>query len=163
MASPRDPIPLTGRHVLIMLLAFFGVMLAVNIYFTVVAVKSFPGEDVPRSYRQGLEYNKTLAARAEQEQSGWTARVNAIQTADKQPQLVLEFKDKDDRSIPGLNIMAKLRHPVATTFDRQLTFIDAGDGRYIANSEPFTGHWTLEAQAQQEDFVFTVRHELWEK
>jgi nitrogen fixation protein FixH len=160
MAEPQKQ--LTGRHVLFMLLAFFGVMIVVNAYFTFVAVKSFRGEDVPRSYRQGLEYNQTLAARAEQERSGWTAGVNTIK-ADATPlKIILEFKDKDNRPLPGLAIYAKLRHPVDTGLDQMLSFTDIGNGRYIANPNPLTGHWTLEDDAQQGDFVFKVRHELWE-
>lgn len=153
---------LTGRHVLFILLAFFGVMIAVNAYFTFVAVKSFRGEDVPRSYRQGLEYNQTLAARAEQERSGWTAGVNLVKDDANPGKIILEFKDKDNRALPGLVIHAKLRHPVDTNLDQLLSFTDAGEGRYIANPNPLTGHWTLEADAQQGDFVFKVRHELWE-
>jgi nitrogen fixation protein FixH len=160
MAS--QPKQLTGRHVLFMLLAFFGVMIAVNTYFTVVAVKSFRGEDVPRSYRQGLEYNQTLAERAEQSRSGWTAAVNLIKTDTRSFRIVLEFRDKDNRTVSGLNIIAKLRHPVDTDFDEVLTFSDTGNGRYVANPKPFTGHRTLEANAYQGDFVFKVRHELWE-
>ena len=154
---------LTGRHVLFMLFAFFGVMIAVNVYFTVMAVKSFRGEDVPRSYRQGLEYNQTLAARAEQERSGWTAGVNTVKSDANPFKIVLEFNDKDRNAISGLQIRAKLRHPVNTRLDQLLGFTDVGDGRYIANPNPLTGHWTLEADAQQGDFVFKVRHELWEK
>ena len=153
---------LTGRHVLFMLLAFFGIMIAVNAYFTFVAVKSFRGEDVPRSYRQGLEYNQTLDARAEQKRSGWTASVNTIKSGGQPLRLVLEINDKDGRAIPGLEIVAKLRHPVDTDFDHALSFNDAGNGRYVAESIPFTGQRALEANARQGDFVFKVRHELWE-
>ena len=146
-----------------MLLAFFGVMIAVNAYFTFVAVTSFRGEDVPRSYRQGLEYNQTIAARAEQERSGWTASVNTLTDDAQRLKIVLELNDKDSRALPGMIINAKLRHPVDTDFDRLLNFTDGGNGRYIAYSKPIIGHWTLEANARQGDFVFSVRHDLWER
>ena len=62
-----------GWHVLTALLAFFGAIIAVNIAFAVIAVRSFPGEDVRRSYVQGLQYNDTLAERRVQQALGWQA------------------------------------------------------------------------------------------
>lgn len=157
----RETKQLTGKHVLIMLLAFFGVMIAVNIYFTVVAVKSFRGEDVPRSYRQGLEYNQTLAARGLQKDAGWTGHVNVTQ-AQGVPTLILQIKDKQGFGISGLELAAKLRHPVDTDRDQPIVFSDIGDGRYRAMPGALEGHWTIEVETMQDGFPFKMRHELWE-
>ena len=63
----------TGWHVLAVILVFFGVIITVNVIFIIQATRTFRGEDEPRSYVQGLDYNSTLAARAEQAALGWTA------------------------------------------------------------------------------------------
>jgi len=148
---------LTGRHVLLMLLAFFGVMLMVNIYFTVAAVKTFRGEDVPRSYRQGLEYNQTIAARAQQNQLDWHVQVN--QTGSH---IILAFQDAEKRPLNYLTIEAKLRHPVDTARDRPITFTADDDGLYKANVEKQAGRWLLVAHARKNEQLFNFEFELWE-
>ena len=55
---------LEGRHVLMALIAFFGVMLIANGIFVYFAVLTFSGGDTPESYRKGLNYNETIAAGA---------------------------------------------------------------------------------------------------
>ena len=43
----------------------FGVTIGVNATFITLAMRTHPGEDVPRSYYQGLNFNDTLAQRRE--------------------------------------------------------------------------------------------------
>ena len=59
---------ITGWHVLFSVIAFFGVITAVNAVMISYAVKSFPGEDQKKSYMQGLQYNKVLEEKKLQEQ-----------------------------------------------------------------------------------------------
>lgn len=61
--------PLTGRKVLMIALAFFGVIIAVNATMAVQAIKTFPGLEVDNSYVASQTFD---ADRAAQEQLGWT-------------------------------------------------------------------------------------------
>ncbi|MHA1599926.1 MAG: FixH family protein, partial [Alphaproteobacteria bacterium] len=45
---------LTGRHVLIMVLAFFGLVIAANVIFVVLAWQSWSGLSTDDAYRRGL-------------------------------------------------------------------------------------------------------------
>jgi len=156
--STKTERELTGRHVLFILLAFFGIMLAVNVYFTVAAVKTFRGEDVPRSYRQGLEYNETIAARGLQNEIGWTVRVNHTDT-----DIILLFQDDTGRALNDLTIQAKLRHPVDTDQDRIVEFSSKGGGRYAAHQiETINGRWSLMGRAQTKTESFKFEYDLWE-
>ena len=65
LTAEQGTFELKGWHVLLILMAFFGVMFSVNGVFLYHAITSFPGEDVKKSYVQGLNYNDTLAVRAE--------------------------------------------------------------------------------------------------
>ncbi len=152
---------LTGRHVLVMLLAFFGVMFAVNGYFTVAAVSSFRGEDVPRSYRQGLEYNKTIEARTVQTGLGWTARTNLIETEGNLPILILMLQDADGRGLEGVSFEAVLRHPTDTMNDTVITFEGTGAGRYVAPIDVASGNWDVRATAIKGLDRFKLRQKIW--
>lgn len=148
---------LTGRHVLMILFIFFGIIITINIYFMVSAVKTFRGEDVARSYRQGLEYNQTIAARAVQNDMGWSVRVNAI----KGNKIILDIRDKDNHVIPNLTIEAKLRHPADMALDKTITFTQDNSGRYTANAAELEGRWLLIANARNETQQFKFEHEIW--
>ena len=63
--------PLTGKHVLAMFLAFFGVVIAVNMVMFRVATKSFSGIETDSAYRVGLAYNTELEAARQQAALGW--------------------------------------------------------------------------------------------
>ncbi|MEO1305623.1 MAG: FixH family protein, partial [Pseudomonadota bacterium] len=72
LSAPSEK-TLKGWHVLLIMLGFFGIMFAVNGVFLYHAITSFPGEDIKKSYVQGLNYNDTLAVRAAQAELGWQA------------------------------------------------------------------------------------------
>lgn len=149
-----------GWHVLAALLAFFGVVIAVNAAFIVFAVGSFPGEDVRRSYLQGLEYNQRLAERRAQAALGWQADA-AMVAADNGARIVVELRTRDGAPIQGASLRGELQWPTAARFDRDLRFEEAGEGRYVAPlGELPAGRWRLRAHAQRGDGALDFESEL---
>ena len=69
--SPLPKTGLTGRHVLLAMLAFFGVIFAVNGAFLYFALGSHSGVVAVEPYRKGLAYNQAIAAAEAQERRGW--------------------------------------------------------------------------------------------
>lgn len=63
-----DGKPLTGRHVLAITLAAFGVIIAVNVLMAVKAVRTFPGLEVANSYVASQSFDRD---RAVQTALGW--------------------------------------------------------------------------------------------
>ena len=110
---------LTGRHVLFMVVAFFVVIIAVNTYFITAAVTSFRGEDVKGSYRQGLEYNQTIAARELQYSLGWTITANVTKDAGE-AYIIVSAVDENGRVLRGLNFDSFLRHPTDLKQDKDI-------------------------------------------
>jgi len=70
--------PITGRTVFFVLAGFFSVMFAVNGFFVFRAISSFPGEEEPKSYLQGVAYNEVLQNRRAQEALGWRAEAGVV-------------------------------------------------------------------------------------
>ena len=54
--------PLTGRKVFLMFVAFFGLIIAVNVTMAVQAVKTFPGLEVANSYVASQTFDADRAA-----------------------------------------------------------------------------------------------------
>lgn len=159
---------LTGKHVLLMLVGFFFVIIVVNIIFIFHAVDSFRGEDVKKSYRQGLNYNATLQMREAQAALGWSADINVQDilrtTADTtagQKQIIVKVSDADGQVVKGLVMEGRLRHPVDTAKDIPLTFMPGNLNR--ANVPDLNGRWTLEAEADHDGEVFRLQRDLFLK
>lgn len=138
---------LRGWHVLALMLGFFGTVIAVNATFVTLALSSFPGEDVRRSYLQGLNYNQTLAERRVQAARGWQASA-ALREADGGAVVEVVLRDANGALLDGLETTGALRWPNAERFDHTLAFEGRGDGRYVAPVNALhPGRWILRARA----------------
>lgn len=148
---------LTGRHVLIMLLAFFGVVIAVNITFVNLALDSWTGLTDHDSYRTGLSWNRTLERDAEQKAMGWSTGIEtkAEKTADGAAwklAVTLTLRDRDGKPITGLAVDGRAWHPVLEADDRSLSFSEAGGGVYLGSAVlPGAGDWTLKLALKRPD------------
>ncbi|MEM9599806.1 MAG: FixH family protein [Pseudomonadota bacterium] len=150
---------LTGRHVLLLMVGFFGVIIATSVVFTTLAVTSFRGEDVKRSYRQGLDYNTTLDARSAQSQLGWTAQINIVDDRGER-MVVVQLTDADGVPLSATEFVGRLRHPVDSTLDHKIDLDSQGDGIARANLTGLLGQWTLEVSATRGEDHFAFRRDI---
>ncbi len=70
--------PVRGIHVFWGVATFFALVIAVDAFFIVQAVGTFPGEQVKNSYVIGLDYNHQLERREAQLKRGWTAEAGLV-------------------------------------------------------------------------------------
>lgn len=160
---------LTGRHVLITTLAFFGIVIAVNVAFVYVALSSWTGLTDHDSYRTGLSWNRTLERDAAQKTLGWSSAVatRVVRAADGGRSLgvTLTLRDAGGRPVAGLAVAGEARHPVIEADDRKLEFVEIEPGVYAATAGlPGAGDWELKLVAARPqgtefriDTVATVR------
>jgi nitrogen fixation protein FixH len=144
-----------GHHVLFALIAFFGVIIAVNIIFVTQAFRTFSGEDEPRSYIQGINYNDVLERRAEQAELGWTATSVVTRSGVR-----LEIADAADQPVTGLMMDAYLRHPTDSNLDIALTLNGDGPGVYAMQIGIPAGWWML-VVSTRDGPPFEMEQEIW--
>lgn len=160
----------TGWHMLFLMVAFFGTIITVNMILVFRAVGSYPGVDTEQSYRQGLAYNDTLEARAQQRRLEWNADVSV--TAERK--IILILTDKNNLPVRGLTVVGLLKHPTTTELDVELRFThNAQTGQYEAQlSQDLVGKkWLLtkavyanaNSNTKTGTPVFETRNELWLK
>ncbi|WP_169711831.1 FixH family protein [Henriciella litoralis] len=147
---------LKGWHVLLIFLAFFGVMFAVNGVFLYNAITSFPGEDVKKSYVQGLDYNDTIEARREQVAAGWKIRAGV--DGDR---LRVEMDAPETVATRGLIVTATMRRTVTQNGDIELILATDKPGAVFSAALPdlAPGRWEvlLKASTGDEDVVAQAR------
>lgn len=141
--APRRAFEVRGWHVLAGVTAFFAVIIAVDATFTVLAIRSFPGQVSVTPYEDGLLYNRHIAQLEAQDRLGWRAAAGA-----EPGQVVLTFRDRDGKPLSGLAIAGRLERPATETGRITLAFAEAGAGRYVAPAGRIAGAWDLTAEAK---------------
>jgi nitrogen fixation protein FixH len=71
MSKPKPARPLTGRMVLLCLLAFFGTVIGVNMLMMKFAIDTLSGTEVDSAYRASLAYENEIAAARDQNRRNW--------------------------------------------------------------------------------------------
>lgn len=134
--------PLTGRKVLAITLAFFGTIIAVNVFMAVKAVGTFPGLEVKNSYVASQTFDRDRAA---QEALGWT-----LETSYRDGRLLLDFRDAEGRPAPVTSLSALVGRTTSRAEDFTPEFTRLGD-RYEAPAVLGQGKWMMQLEAFAED------------
>lgn len=144
--AARFPRTVTGRHVLLGLIAFFGVMFLANGLLVYYAVSTFSGGDRPDPYRSGLNYNETLAEDERQAALGWDARAGYDGKAQR---LTLQFTDSAEAPVSGLSITGTLARPAENWEDRPIAFREWSEGVYVSDMALEPGNWVLSVESAE--------------
>jgi nitrogen fixation protein FixH len=124
---------INGRHVTLMLVGFFGVIIAVNITMAHLARSSFGGTVVDNSYVASQTFNHWLAQARAQARLGWATPV----MLDAHRHVVI--------SVPGAGFAASAvaQHPLGRADDVALAFVADGRGRLVSTTALPGGRWHL--------------------
>ena len=152
----------TGRDILFVLIATFGVVIGVNAYFIIEAERTWPGEDVAHPYLQGLDYNQTLDARARQRALGWRASIGGALSANTAT-ITVRLSDNVGKPITGKALTALLRHPMDKQRDRAVTLRETRNGIYVGRATQVqAGSWdVIVTRNTEKEAPFEAMRRLW--
>lgn len=145
--STARPFTITGWHVLAAVVAFFGVVVAVDSAFLIAAYRSHPGQVSVTPYEDGLAFNREVARRRAQVALGWTAAV-----APSAGGLVVELRDSVGAPVSGQQLSGLLRRPATEAGEFRLTFSEASPGHYLARVRPAPGAWDVTVRSDKGAF-----------
>jgi nitrogen fixation protein FixH len=143
MSASINGKPLTGRHVALMLAAFFGLMFAVNGAFVYFALGSFSGLSEDDAYKRGLTYNEEIDHRARQLARGWQPALSFEQTAAAEGTIIFSILDPDGRSIEDLEVVATIRRPVIDGTDQSLSVMYSEENYTADITLMGSGQWDV--------------------
>ena len=144
MTSSVSPRPLTGRMVLVMLIAFFGVVIGVNFTMMKLAIATLPGTEVDSAYSASIGYEKEIAAAHDQTARNWKVDAHIERDRSGGAVLQIEARDREGRPMSGLTFEGRLERPTDKRADLAVSFGEVGSGVYrgsIAAVAP--GQWDL--------------------
>jgi nitrogen fixation protein FixH len=137
------PKQFTGWHMLTITVAFFAVVIGVNLALAFLANSTWPGLIVSNGYVASQDFNRDQKRVMAQEALGWSA---ALQRNDEG--LRITFTGRDGSPLAGLEVTGILRRPASESQDLVLTFTETAPGLYTASAAPGFGVWDLEIGAQ---------------
>jgi nitrogen fixation protein FixH len=150
--------PLNGRTVLLLFVAFFAVVFAVDGVFAYFAITSWPGVARKDAYQAGLRYNETLEEARRQAALGWQSGI----AVDSEGTIVVMIADADGKAIEGLDVSVTMARAVSETRDMIIALDPSGDGGYAGMvMPPLAGLWHATVVARDADGNrFRMTHEI---
>lgn len=125
----------TGKHMALVFVGGFGIVIAVNLVMASFAVGSFHGTVVDNSYVASQKFNGWMAQAEQSRALGW--QVQPARLADGRIRVTTD-------GVPdGAIISAIARRPLGQRETVDLSFVPDGAGRWVTNEALAQGRWTL--------------------
>ena len=140
---------LTGRMVLLILLAFFGVVVSVNVFMAYVAINTFSGLQSQRPSETGLDFNRTLKNAGLQQEQHWQVSSHYERMADGRVSLKLSLRDKNGQPVDGTATKVSLLSPVNAMRDVVFDLTPQGAGDFTGTAVADAGQWDLVIEVKQ--------------
>lgn len=129
----------TGWHMLAVMVAFFGVIIAVNLTMAFFATSSWTGIVVDNVYVASQQFNEKSAEGRAQAALGWQPELE-IDDGELRYRLI----DKDGAVVMASAAIAKFSRPTHTSDDQEIVLSQQPDGWFSASVELGDGLWIVE-------------------
>ena len=129
----------TGRHVAMVFVGAFAVIISVNLLLAFQAVKTFPGLEVANSYVASQQFDTRRSA---QLALGWSVRADA-----RDGQVFLAITDKDGAPVKVAKLIATVGRATHVRDDIKPDFAFDGTA-YVAPVDLGEGNWNIRMLAR---------------
>lgn len=131
-----QPKEFTGKHMLFSMVAFFGVIITVNLIMARFAITTWSGLVVPNTYVASQQFNAKAAESRAIAALGYQMKL--IPNVDG---LEIDFIDSAGNLALADTMIAELRRPVGEHHDRHMVLSRDTDGIYRGAGELAEGEW----------------------
>jgi len=128
--------PFTGRKMLLIIVTFFGVIIAVNGTMLTFAVKTFGGLVVGNSYVASQRFNQDIAIAKAQPIRGWTLDVQTDET-----RVIVTVHDRDGSPLRDLDMTFNIARPTHDRSTLTVPMQETQSGRYEGKADLLPGQW----------------------
>lgn len=123
---------------LAVMLLFFGVVIGVNVYLSVMAVRTWTGVVVDNSYASGQDFNEKVKRAEEQLALGWTSDLRYAAGA-----LYFELHDVKGAMLKVSGVTAKITRPIGDRDDQAVALVAQPDGSFESPVALAGGIWNI--------------------
>src|SRR5690554_3490633 len=139
----NEPKEFTGRHMLFVMLGFFGVIITVNITMAVLANRSWTGLVVGNTYVASQQFNERTERGKEQMALGWEPVLSV-----EPGRLAYSITDVNGSPINLDGVTMLVHRPVSAAADTEIVLERSVDGSYAADVTLDDGSWIVEVEAE---------------
>ncbi|MEI9426124.1 FixH family protein [Mesorhizobium sp. Cs1299R1N3] len=137
----------TGKHMLLTVLGFFGVVIGVNATMATLASTSWTGFVVENTYVASQQFNEKARVGRAQAALGWHGRLTIASG-----EVRYSLADAKGRLVPLHGVRILFRHPAYDAQDKAVTLVPSGSNPDIAwefggRHTPKDGVWIVEIDA----------------
>lgn len=150
----RNRRPFTGKHITLILVSFFGVVIAVNVLMARLATSTFGGVVVENSYVASQQFNGWLKEASAEQALGWKAEI----VRDAQGRAAIALRDSKGSAIAAAKVTAVAEHPLGQRPETDLPLHETAPGVYTAPLE--AGRWRLRVTVEAEGKVWRTVGEV---
>jgi nitrogen fixation protein FixH len=144
MNQARPTRPITGRMVFFAMVAFFGVVIGVNVVMMRLAIQTLPGTEVDSAYSASLAYQQEIATAHAQSARNWKVDAHVERSGQGGATLQVEARDNSGRPMSGLKFQGRFERPTDRRADQPIELAEVRIGIYRGNAETIApGQWDL--------------------
>jgi nitrogen fixation protein FixH len=145
----------TGKHMFLIMAAFFGTIIAVNGFMAYKASNSWTGLIVKNGYVASQDFNAKVEEARRQSARGWTGDISY-----GSGKVSLTLADKTGRPVQLTNIQAAVGRPAFEGRDHRLELSDMGRGLYQANDVLEPGAWQITVLADSAEGPYRLEKRI---
>lgn len=140
--NPAGP-GFTGRHMLAVMVAFFTVVIAVNLTMAYLANTSWTGIVANDTFTASQQFNRIAEQAKAQNALGWHGALEL-----KPDEVRYRLTGRDGRAVRIDAITVSFRRPVDERDDHTVKLLPAGQGVFAAQHALKDGAWIVEVDAE---------------
>jgi nitrogen fixation protein FixH len=142
---------ITGWMVLGFMVAFFAVVVGVNVFMAHAAISTFGGVETASSYHAGQMFERDVALAKAQDAQHWQIDAKVSRAADGKMLLDITARDQAGAPLSGLAASAQFDRPTDRRLDRIIPVRPSGAGHFVGDADLVAGQWDLIIELSRQD------------
>lgn len=138
----------TGKHMIAIMVSFFGVIISVNVLMAYLASSTWSGLVVENTYVASQQFNEKATLAKTWQASGIKGEVSVAG-----PVVVYTLTRSGTEPMDADRVEAAFHRPVGTHQDFKLSLVAAGQGRFEAKHVVLAGEWIVDLTTYSKDAV----------
>jgi nitrogen fixation protein FixH len=157
----RKPREVTGRMVLGLMVAFFAVVIGVNVFMAHEALSTFGGVEIESSYQAGQKFERDVAMAKAQDDRHWQVDAKVSAGANGAAVLDITARDATGARLAGMTATALFARPTDRRLDRTVTVSEDTPGHFRGSTDIAAGQWDLVIElSRQGERVFLSKNRV---
>jgi len=142
---------ITGLMVLGFMIAFFAIIVGVNVFMAHAAISTFGGVETASSYHAGQMFERDVAMAKAQDAKHWQVDAKLTRAADGTTFIDISARDGTGAPVSGVDASMQFARPTDGRLDRTVAVHQTGPGHFVGNADLAAGQWDLVIELLRQD------------